>query len=119
MVVENNKEEDEYVGFGTSNNNIRRSDCRENNILVRNKKQHLDSKLRSAIIASHAVAHQWFGNLVTPKWWSNVWLKEGFSSFFGIKTLSMVRTIIFVIILSRFFFTSFYLFIFFFLFSFL
>nr|XP_050853793.1 thyrotropin-releasing hormone-degrading ectoenzyme-like [Vespula vulgaris] len=65
---------------------------RENNILVRNKKQHLDSKLRSAIIASHAVAHQWFGNLVTPKWWSNVWLKEGFSSFFGIKTLSMIES---------------------------
>ncbi|XP_047356271.1 thyrotropin-releasing hormone-degrading ectoenzyme-like isoform X1 [Vespa velutina] len=65
---------------------------RENNILVRNKKQHLDSKLRSAIIASHAVAHQWFGNLVTPKWWSDVWLKEGFSSFFGIKALSMIES---------------------------
>ncbi|KAK2586530.1 hypothetical protein KPH14_011422 [Odynerus spinipes] len=63
---------------------------REDSILVPDKKHLIEVKQGFARIASHEVAHQWFGNLVTPKWWSDVWLKEGFSSFFGIMALSMV-----------------------------
>ncbi|XP_043492833.1 aminopeptidase Q-like [Polistes fuscatus] len=66
---------------------------RESSMLLRNNKnQHIDKNKIFAMIASHEVAHQWFGNLVTPKWWSEVWLKEGFSSFFGIKALSMIES---------------------------
>ncbi|MCY0859641.1 MAG: M1 family metallopeptidase, partial [Sulfolobaceae archaeon] len=48
-------------------------------------------KIRVSNVIAHEMAHQWFGDLVTMKWWDDLWLNESFATFMSYKATGNIH----------------------------
>jgi aminopeptidase N len=60
---------------------------REDAVLFRSAPNITDHQRRSVTVL-HELAHQWFGDLVTMRWFDDLWLKEGFAQYMAFHTLA-------------------------------
>ena len=63
---------------------------REESVLFRVAPTNTD-RLNRDILVLHELTHQWFGDLVTMRWFDDLWLKEGFAEYMAYQTLASLK----------------------------
>ncbi len=59
-------------------------------VLLVDKDSSIRIKKQVAEVIAHEISHQWFGDLVTMKWWDDLWLNESFATFMAYKATDSI-----------------------------
>lgn len=63
---------------------------RESAMLVNPKSTGVETKQHVALVIAHEMSHQWFGNLVTMRWWDDLWLNESFANMMEYRAIDQI-----------------------------
>lgn len=64
---------------------------REEMLLLDKKRKSVEEERRISSVVAHEMAHLWFGDLVTMKWWDDLWLNEAFATWMSVKAVDFIR----------------------------
>jgi tricorn protease interacting factor F2/3 len=59
-------------------------------VLLVDKDSSIRIRKQVAEVIAHEISHQWFGDLVTMKWWDDLWLNESFATFMAYKATDSI-----------------------------